>query len=128
MQFPSGNLFRTQPYSAPSSLQRETIGLSEGINKTQQTLVLPAITPLSNVGKTREATGEAREQAGAGLNNSSEKSRSITAFALSDRLDAKLEYDRQTQSSDYAISAYLKCEYAAKRDAISQMVGIDTYV
>ncbi|KIO35660.1 hypothetical protein [Shewanella sp. cp20] len=48
--------------------------------------------------------------------------------SLEDRLNAKLEYDQQTGNSRGAIGQYLLHQHAAQRDAISQMVGIDTYV
>ncbi|WP_281213712.1 hypothetical protein [Shewanella insulae] len=48
--------------------------------------------------------------------------------SLEERLSAKLEYDQQTGSRRGAIGQYLLHQHAAQRDAISQMVGIDTYV
>lgn len=48
--------------------------------------------------------------------------------SLEERLSAKLEYDQQTGGSRGAIGQYLLHQHAAQRDAISQMVGIDTYV
>ncbi|QYJ96136.1 hypothetical protein K0J45_11220 [Shewanella alkalitolerans] len=48
--------------------------------------------------------------------------------SLEERLNAKLEYDQQTGGSRGAIGQYLLHQHAAQRDAISQMVGIDTYV
>ncbi|MCG9756705.1 hypothetical protein L1D40_16025 [Shewanella insulae] len=48
--------------------------------------------------------------------------------SLEERLSAKLEYDQQTGTSRGAIGQYLLHQHAAQRDAISQMVGIDTYV
>ena len=52
----------------------------------------------------------------------------LMARELNDRLSAKLEYDQNTQTSRGAIGQYLMHQHAAQRDAISQMVGIDTYV
>ncbi|GIU27128.1 hypothetical protein [Shewanella colwelliana] len=46
---------------------------------------------------------------------------------LDAKLDAKLEYERNTQAKQGAISSYLLNEHAEQREAISQMVGIDTY-
>ncbi|QYJ92265.1 hypothetical protein [Shewanella spartinae] len=48
--------------------------------------------------------------------------------SLEERLSAKLEYDQQTGGSRGAIGQYLLHQHAAQRDAISQMVGVDTYV
>jgi len=46
---------------------------------------------------------------------------------LESRLGAKLEYEQQTQGGDGAVAHYLANQHAAQREAIQQMVGIDTY-
>ncbi|WP_246033116.1 hypothetical protein [Shewanella canadensis] len=46
---------------------------------------------------------------------------------LESRLGAKLEYEQQTQGGDGAVAHYLENQHAAQREAIQQMVGIDTY-
>jgi hypothetical protein len=50
-----------------------------------------------------------------------------TPEQLESRLGAKLEYERALQGSDGAVAHYLANEYAAAREEIQQMVGIDTY-
>ena len=47
--------------------------------------------------------------------------------ALSTRLSAHLEYESKTQNHQGAIGQYLLTQYAAKRDEIQRMVGIDVY-
>lgn len=46
---------------------------------------------------------------------------------LESRLGAKLEYEQQTQGTEGAVAHYLANQHAAQREAIQQMVGIDTY-
>jgi|GEM_PF-5059154 len=46
---------------------------------------------------------------------------------LESRLGAKLEYEQQTLATEGAVAHYLANQHAAKREAIQQMVGIDTY-
>ncbi|AQS36461.1 hypothetical protein Sps_01293 [Shewanella psychrophila] len=46
---------------------------------------------------------------------------------LASRLGAKLQYEQQTQTSEGAVAQYLTNQHAAEREAIQQMVGIDTY-
>ncbi|ACA86390.1 conserved hypothetical protein [Shewanella woodyi ATCC 51908] len=50
-----------------------------------------------------------------------------TPEQLSNRLGAKLEYERAIQGSEGAVAHYLANEHAAAREEIQQMVGIDTY-
>ncbi|WP_394147082.1 hypothetical protein [Shewanella atlantica] len=50
-----------------------------------------------------------------------------SADELESRLGAKLEYEQQTQGAEGAVAQYLFNQHAAQREAIQQMVGIDTY-
>lgn len=47
--------------------------------------------------------------------------------ALQSRLGAHVEYENNTAGHRGAVAEYLLHQYAAKREEIQQMVGIDTY-
>ena len=47
---------------------------------------------------------------------------------MSAKQQARVEYDRDTNSQRGAIAQYLSTQHSAKRDEIQQMVGIDLYV
>ncbi|QFU22547.1 hypothetical protein FM038_010505 [Shewanella eurypsychrophilus] len=50
-----------------------------------------------------------------------------TQEQVASRVDAKLQYEKQTQSNDSAVAQYLTTQHAQEREAIQQMVGIDIY-
>ncbi|MGL4614078.1 MAG: hypothetical protein ACRCVV_09340 [Shewanella sp.] len=50
-----------------------------------------------------------------------------TPQALLAQLSPQIEYEQEAHSQRGAIAQYLQTQYAAKREAIQQMVGIDIY-
>lgn len=50
-----------------------------------------------------------------------------TPEQVDSRVDAKLQYEQNTQSADGAVAQYLTTQHAEEREAIQQMVGIDLY-
>ncbi|QYJ91630.1 hypothetical protein [Shewanella halotolerans] len=114
-------------------------GLSSGASAIsdaiapQQTLRTNVI-DVTPVGPAVPARDEIQVAANANTNVASDTTGDATQLvdrkheSLEERLSAKLEYDQQTGGSRGAIGQYLLHQHAAQRDAISQMVGIDTYV
>ncbi|QLE85786.1 MULTISPECIES: hypothetical protein [Shewanella] len=51
----------------------------------------------------------------------------LVAHDMAAKQQAQLEYDQNANTHQGAIGAYLTNQHAEQRDAISQMVGIDTY-
>ncbi|WP_076409695.1 hypothetical protein [Shewanella sp. UCD-KL12] len=97
------------------SKQVEVTGFVEGIEKSQA---------LVNQNKSiQQASDEPQgEQQG-----QSAEPQLPTPEQVSSRVDAKLHYEQQTQSSAGAVAQYLTTQHAQEREAIQQMVGIDLY-
>jgi len=114
---------------APST--GNTSGISSSNVKRSQ------VEPTHQVEQSQKSKGlEASQQVGHGQVDSESSQQQDVLSAplvntapeeLESRLGAKLEYEQQTQGTEGAVAHYLANQHAAQREAIQQMVGIDTY-
>lgn len=120
MQIQSGHVLRSN--TLPSATN-----ISDSIAPLKTAQVLPAIIDVKAI----ESSDLLRQQGQSGATEvelgNADNADNSSAMQLDARLDAKLEYEQNTQAKQGAISTYLQHEHAAQREAISQMVGIDTY-
>lgn len=108
---------------APASIDAITLNTSERVESSSRVEQLDKV----HASSLKE---ESRERAAEGSSSElllAKDVQSPTPEPLAFRLDAKLEYEQQTQASDGAVAQYLTNQHAAEREAIQQMVGIDTY-
>ncbi|NRB23309.1 hypothetical protein [Shewanella sp.] len=108
---------------APASIDAITLTPSERVESSSRVEQLDKV----HASPQREET---RERAAEGLSNEPLLASQVQSPApdpLASRLGARLEYEQQTQASDGAVAQYLTNQHAAEREAIQQMVGIDTY-
>ena len=121
MQIQSGSVIRNNILPSATSISDSISPLND----------VPALSPITDVGALESVTEyrQAPQQDKPNIEaDEGSAEQATTELQLSARLDAKLEYDKNTQATQSAISTYLLHEHAAQRDSISQMVGIDTYV
>ncbi len=94
--------------------------------------VLPSA-PIDASTQVSPLTGSKAVQARSGIEQDKERQSSqstdviVSEQELESKLDAHVEYDRDTQGHRGAISVYLQTQHAAKREEIQQMVGVDLY-
>lgn len=108
----------TQAVATNRPITSQTISSPEPVRAVQQSDMIDAIEhePSDNSRQTAHHPTLVAEDTALGADD------------LATKFDAKLEYDRDTRSSPGAIAQYLQHQYAAKREEIQQMVGVDIYV
>ncbi|QYK00046.1 hypothetical protein [Shewanella psychrotolerans] len=120
MQIQSGSVIRNNILPSATTISDSISPLND----------VPALSPVTDVGALESVTEyrEPSQQDQQTVEADDASAEQVTTeLQLNARLDAKLEYDKNTQATQSAISTYLLHEHAAQRDSISQMVGIDTY-
>ena len=108
---------------APASQDAISLNTSDRVESSSR---------VEQIDKVRASSQKEESREGAAEDSSNEllldtHVQSTTPEQLAFRLGAKLEYEQQTQASDGAVAQYLTNQHAAEREAIQQMVGIDTY-
>ncbi|ASJ96583.1 hypothetical protein [Shewanella marisflavi] len=123
MQLPPASLL--PGLSSSASAISDAIAVQTRVGSTRPSADVIDVTPVQS---SQSSASQAGPRANLVDDATERSSSALMANELSDRLSAKLEYDQNTQTSRGAIGQYLMHQHAAQRDAISQMVGIDTYV
>lgn len=108
----------TQAVATNRPITSQTISSPEPVRAVQQSDVIDAIE--------HESSDNARQAAH--HHTLVVDDNAVDPDELATKFDAKLEYYRDTRSSPGAIAQYLQHQYAAKREEIQQMVGVDIYV
>lgn len=120
MQIQSGHALRSN--TLPSATN-----ISDSIAPLKATQVLPAIIDVKAIESSDLLRQQGQSVAVEVELENADNADNLSTTQLDARLDAKLEYEQNTQAKLGAITTYLHHEHAAQREAISQMVGIDTY-
>ncbi len=117
------NLFAPSTASASgvssSNVKRSQVEPTHQVEQSQKSQGLDEVSQQVNLGQADDESSQQHALSAPTQNPAPEE--------LESRLGAKLEYEQQTQATEGAVAHYLANQHAAQREAIQQMVGIDTY-